>query len=85
MGQAVLAEMARTSGGTSYFPESENEPELGAICNQIALELREQYTIGFYPAGQSTNRVWHRIQVRVNGVQKSKLVLSYRQGYRAVG
>jgi hypothetical protein len=40
MGRAVLAGMARVSGGTSYYPESENEPELVSICSQIAGELR---------------------------------------------
>lgn len=85
MGRAVLAEMARVSGGTTYVPESENEPELVGICAQIALELREQYTIGFYPTQQAANKDWHRIRVQVNtGRNSNGLVLSYRQGYRRV-
>jgi len=82
MGRAVLGEMARVSGGTTYSPESESEPELTGICTQIALELREQYTLGFYPS-DLTSRKWHRIKVRVDPLQGSSgLSLSYRKGYQ---
>lgn len=85
MGRAVLAEMARVSGGATYYPESENEPELAGIFAQISLELRHQYTIGFYPKDQSLNKDWHRLRVRVNAEKGSRrLGLSYRQGYRRV-
>ncbi|HET6671512.1 MAG TPA: VWA domain-containing protein [Pyrinomonadaceae bacterium] len=83
LGRAVLAEMARVSGGATYFPESENEPELAGIFAQISLELRHQYTIGFYPPEQTTNKEWHRIRVRANAGSRP-LELSYRQGYRRV-
>lgn len=82
MGRAVLGEMARVSGGTTYAPESESEPELIGICAQIALELREQYTLGFYPSDLTT-RKWHRLKVRIDPPQTSSgLSLSYRKGYQ---
>ena len=82
MGHAVLAEMARISGGSAYYPETENEPELLGICTQIATELRQQYTLGFYPAGE-TNRTWHRIKITLKAASGRRgLSLSYRQGYR---
>jgi Ca-activated chloride channel family protein len=85
MGRAVLAEMARVSGGTTYSPESENEPELLGILTQISLELREQYTIGFYPAGERRDNDWHRILVKLNsGRALREVVLSYRQAYRRI-
>ena len=84
-GHAVLSEMARVSGGSAYYPETENEPELAGICAQIAAELRQQYTIGFYPAGVESNRKWHRIKVSVKpGSGRRGLSLSYRQGYRLI-
>ncbi|HET8671589.1 MAG TPA: VWA domain-containing protein, partial [Candidatus Saccharimonadales bacterium] len=64
LGRAVLSELSRASGGVTYFPQSETEPELTAICTQISVELRQQYTLGFYsrqPAGDK----WHRIKVQV--------------------
>ena len=84
IGRAVLAEMARVSGGTTYFPETENEPELAGIFAQMSLELRNQYTIGFYPTDQRSIKDWHKIQVRVNAANSRQPVLSYRQGYRRV-
>lgn len=82
MGRAVLGEMARVSGGTSYSPETESEPELTGICTQIALELREQYTLGFYPS-DITTRKWHRLKVRIDYPQSSPgFSLSYRNGYQ---
>jgi Ca-activated chloride channel homolog len=83
LGRAVLAEMARVSGGATYFPQSENEPELAGIFAQISLELRHQYTIGFYATKQKTNKDWHRIRVQANAGSR-QLELSYRQGYRRV-
>ena len=82
-GRAVLADMARVSGGSMYSPESNNEPELVGILRQISLELREQYTIGFYPSGERLDNDWHRILVKLNSGRMSRgVVLSYRQGYR---
>lgn len=84
IGRAVLAEMARVSGGTAYTPESESEPELTGICTQIALELREQYTLGFYPSDLPSKK-WHRIKVRVKPSESSaSFSLSYRKGYQRV-
>lgn len=79
LGRAVLGELARVSGGSAYTPESESEPELTGICTQIALELREQYTLGFYPS-DLTSKKWHRIKVRLDSAQSSSL--SYRNGYQ---
>lgn len=85
MGRAVLAEMARVSGGSTYSPESESEPELAAICTQIAVEMREQYTLAFYPS-QLDSRKWHRLKVRIESTQdRSDLKLFYREGYQIPG
>ena len=83
MGHAVLSEMARISGGSAYYPETENEPQLVAICTQVAAELRQQYTLGFYPTGVESNRTWHRIRISLKPESGRRgLSLSYRQGYR---
>jgi VWFA-related protein len=81
-GRAVLAEMSRVSGGTTYLPEMESEAELAYICSQIESELRQQYTLAFY--SKATGRVgWHNLRVRVRQSQAdSDLRLSYRKGYQ---
>lgn len=85
MGRAVLSEMSRASGGAIYFPENENEPELTGICTQIALELRQQYTLGFY-SNDPQSKQWRHLKVRVNEPNgRSGLTLSYREGYQLAG
>lgn len=79
MGRGVLAEMSRVSGGNTYFPETESEPELTGICTQIAFELRQQYTLGFYSRDAGDGK-WRRLKVRVTS-PASGLSLSYREGY----
>jgi Ca-activated chloride channel family protein len=81
MGRGVLAEMSRVSGGVMYSAESGSESELTWICDQIAGELRKQYTLGFYPS-QLTPQRWHRIKVTIDSPQSSRFSLSYRAGYQ---
>jgi Ca-activated chloride channel family protein len=80
-GRAVLAEMSKVSGGTTYASNIESEPELTGICSQITRELREQYTLSFYPSEVTTGK-WHRLKLRVDAPKNSGLSLSYRQGYQ---
>jgi len=85
IGRAVLEEMSRASGGATYTPNSENEPELTGICTQIAYELRQQYTLGFY-SSDVTGKKWRRLKVRINKPEgTSGLTLSYREGYQSSG
>ena len=82
IGRAVLAEMSRVSGGATHFPETESESELAGICTQIALELRQQYTLGFYSKAADAH-IWHKLKVRVSKTAGgSDLTLTYREGYQ---
>lgn len=78
VGRLVLEEMSRASGG-SYFPQADSESELAGICTQIKLELRRQYTFGFY--SNVTGGKWHMLQVRLLETTRSGYTLSYREGY----
>ena len=78
VGRLVLEEMSRASGG-SYFPQAESESELAGICTQIKLELRRQYTFGFY--SNVTGGKWHTLKVRLLETTRRGYTLSYREGY----
>lgn len=81
-GRAVLAELSRASGGSTYLPEMESEAELASICSQIALELRQQYTLTFY-SKETVSTGWHKLEVGIRESQAhSHLRLSYRKGYQ---
>ena len=81
-GRAVLAEMSRASGGTTYVPERESEAELAYICSQIAFELHQQYTLAFYSQA-TVNNERRKLEVRVRESQAhTNLKLSYRKAYQ---
>jgi Ca-activated chloride channel homolog len=83
-GRSVLEEITRMTGGRAFFPNAYNEPELVEICTRIALELRHQYSIGFYPTDIARDAKWHKVQVKVNPPRGlGRLSLNYRDGYQS--
>ncbi|MFP5263998.1 MAG: VWA domain-containing protein [Blastocatellia bacterium] len=83
-GRGVLEEITRMTGGRVFFPNAYNEPELVEICTRIALELRHQYSIGFYPSDMTSEAKWHKVQVKVNPPRGlGRLSLTYRDGYQS--
>ena len=83
-GRGVLEEITRMTGGRVFFPNAYNEPELIEICTRIALELRHQYSIGFYPTDITSEAKWHKVQVKVNPPRGlGRLSLTYREGYQS--
>lgn len=83
-GRSVLEEITRMTGGRAFFPNAYNEPELVEICTRIALELRHQYSVGFYPTDLQSEAKWHKVQVKVNPPRGlGRLSLSYRDGYQS--
>src|SRR5258707_12050539 len=44
----VLQEIAAASGGVAYFPE--NVEDVHSICEQVAHDIRNQYTLPYYPS-----------------------------------
>lgn len=84
-GRANLEEITRMTGGRAFFPNAYNEPELVEICTRIALELRHQYSIAFYPSNLAGDGKWHKVQVKVNPPKGlGRLSLSYKDGYMSV-
>lgn len=62
-GQGILDELANVSGGKAFFPRT--AAEMDDIFEQIALELRHQYSIGYKPPNFVNDGKWHRIKVKV--------------------
>lgn len=83
-GRSNLEEITRMTGGRAFFPNAYNEPELVEICTRIALELRHQYAVGFYPTDTTSDTKWHKVNVKVNPPKGlGRLSLSYREGYQS--
>src|SRR5437773_554581 len=82
-GQGILDELASVSGGKAFYPRS--APEMDDIFEQIALELRHQYSIGYRPPNFTTNGKWHHIKVKValpRGLPR--LFVRSKEGYFAI-
>ena len=83
-GEAIIEELVRTTGGRAFFPTSEGE--LMDICAQIALELRNQYTIAYYPSTDIRDGRWHKIKVKLHSPPGlPRLMLRTRDGYMGLG
>ncbi|HKQ74956.1 MAG TPA: VWA domain-containing protein [Blastocatellia bacterium] len=82
-GQAILEEVAQSTGGKAFFPRS--AAELEEITSRIALELRHQYSIGYSPTNVKRDGQWHKIKVNVKGGKNlSNLRVQHKEGYYAV-
>src|SRR4051812_21361140 len=82
-GQGVLDELAGVSGGKAFYPRS--GAEMDDIFEQIALELRHQYSIGFKPKEFLTDGKWHKIKVSVHPPRGlPRLFVRTKDGYFAI-
>jgi Ca-activated chloride channel homolog len=82
-GQLILEELARTTGGMSFFPTS--SAELDDAVTRIALTLRHQYSIGYVPFNEQRDGKWRKIKVRVNAPKGlPSLVVRAKEGYYAM-
>lgn len=78
----VLKELADATGGQAYFPD--NLDQVTPICEQVAREIRNQYTVGYYPTNTARDGSFRPVQLKVippNG--HGKLSVRTRTGYYA--
>jgi len=79
-GRVVMNQLAAVSGGKSFFPN--NLAGLSESFEQIALELRHQYSIGYVPANITNDGRWRRLKVIVTPPAESpRLIVRSRKGY----
>jgi Ca-activated chloride channel homolog len=79
-GAGTLKFIAEPTGGQAFFPFDYASAEV--IYTRLALMLRRQYVIGFYPNNVTSGTTWHKLHVQVKAPsQLGKLKLSYKNGY----
>ena len=82
-GKLRLIELASISGGRVFFPR--NTKQMNEAFEQMALELRHQYSIGYRPLNFAVDGKWHRVKVKVTPSSELKRVwVRSREGYYAV-
>jgi Ca-activated chloride channel family protein len=63
-GRALIEELADITGGRAFFPDSVYELE--DICMKIAVELKNQYVIGYKSTNESDDGKWRKINLKIN-------------------
>ena len=83
-GAGVLRQIAGMTGGRAYSPQT--NPEVGDIYTRMALLLRHQYVIGFYPTDTTSATKWHEVKLKITAPKGlGRLSLSYKKGYQSFG
>ncbi len=78
----VLQEIAAASGGVAYFPE--NVEDVHSICEQVAHDIRNQYTLAYYPTNTNRDGSFRAVSVEVIPPRgHGKLAARTRNGYYA--
>jgi VWFA-related protein len=78
----VLTQLAQATGGQAYFPESLDQ--VTPVCEQVAREIRNQYTIGYYPTNTARDGMFRTVHVDVIPPRgRGKMSVRTRTGYYA--
>lgn len=79
-GGGTLKFISELTGGQAYFPFDQFSAEV--TYTKLALMLRRQYVLGFYPNNVTSGTKWHKLHVGLRAPkQLGKLKLSYKNGY----
>jgi Ca-activated chloride channel homolog len=78
----ALQDLADATGGLAFFPEAVEDTE--SICTEIAHDIRNQYTLAYYPTHFERDGTFRSVQVVVtNPKGGGKLTVRTRTGYFA--
>jgi len=73
----VLKKLAKATGGEAFLPESLQD--VVPICERIAHDIRNQYTIAYVPTNKKRDGTYRTIEVKAGG----SLTVRTRTGYFA--
>jgi VWFA-related protein len=79
----VLQRLARQTGGEAIFPTQLSETV--EICERIARDIRDQYTIGYSSPNNQQDGSYHKVRITARTDKNGKLSVRARAGYRAGG
>jgi len=82
-GSATLDQISNLTGGKAFYPRG--GAEMDDIFEQIALDLRHQYSIAFRPSNFALDGKWHKLTVKVHEPRgMPRLWVRTKAGYFAV-
>jgi Ca-activated chloride channel family protein len=77
----ALKQLAKDTGGEAFFPESVSD--LLPICERIARDIRNQYTIAYAPTNRKQDGTYRVIQVKAGAPGRGRVFVRTRAGYSA--
>jgi VWFA-related protein len=77
----VLRRLARATGGEAFFPQEAKQT--AAICEQIAGDIRRQYTLGYVSNSTRPEGEFRNIRVVAEAAGRGRLTVRTRTGYVA--
>jgi VWFA-related protein len=75
----ALETLSADTGGIAYFPRSLEE--VNQIADQVARDIRNQYTIGYHSSKPSSLTGYRTVHVEAIGPKHRKLIVRTRTGY----
>jgi Ca-activated chloride channel homolog len=82
-GPRLLSEIATQTGGRAFAASAPGD--LPSVASRIAIELRNQYVLGYYPSNKTRDGKYRHVEVKVSEPAGlgSSLKLHWRLGYYA--
>jgi Ca-activated chloride channel homolog len=77
----ALRALSKATGGEAFFPQS--IPDVVPVCEQIAHDIRNQYTLAYTPANRNSNGAYRAIQVKATAPGHGRMTVLTRAGYYA--
>lgn len=77
----MLKRLAKDTGGEAFLPESLKD--VAPICEKIAHDIRNQYTISYAPTNRKRDGTYRIIEVRASAPGRGRLSVRTRTGYFA--
>jgi Ca-activated chloride channel family protein len=77
----VLKQLAKNTGGEAFLPESLKD--VAPICERIAHDIRNQYTLAYVPTNRKRDGTYRVIRVKTSTASRGGLLVRARAGYYA--
>jgi len=77
----VLKRLAKETGGEAFLPELLSD--VTPICERIARDIRNQYTIAYNPTNKKRDGTYRAVLVKANAPDHRRLTVRTRNGYVA--
>jgi len=77
----ALVRIAEETGGKAFFPDKVTD--IHSIVSEIASELRNQYSIGYFSSNAARDGSFRRVKIEFTGSSAANSHLRYRRGYYA--